>query len=101
MGLVELTEKNEAFFILGAETEGFVSLENSNGLVLGMPIRAFIPGPAMRRFYLGDDQSLLYVEFKSSLTGDLQNFELGRINDLDIAKTWIERVNRLYEHLIT
>ena len=96
MGLLELTV-DDFFRIDGPEFEGYISPQDSNTLILSRPVRGVFPGPRIRRFYLGDDQSLLYLEFKSPVTGDLQSFEIGTVNDLNSAKTWIERVNKLYE----
>jgi len=97
MGLIELTESDEAFFINGDEAQGFVCEENLGALVLHRPIYGAISGSAMRRFYLKDDQPILYVEYRNSISGELMSIELGKVSDLDAAQAWIDRVNVLYE----
>ncbi|MBI4117007.1 hypothetical protein HY449_04665 [Candidatus Pacearchaeota archaeon] len=96
MGLTELTENDEGFFLNGC-ARGWIYKGNSRDLVLQEPIWGAFDGFAMRRFYLEENEPILYAEYKNSVTGKLMRIGLGEVKDKDIAETWIARVNKLYE----
>jgi hypothetical protein len=97
MGLTELTENDEAFFLEG-HAHGWVYKENSRDLVLQKPIWGAIEGSALNRFFLERDKPTLKVEYINSVSGKLMSLELGEVKDREAAESWIERVNRLYEN---
>lgn len=96
MGLTELTENEEGFFLEG-HAQGWVYKRNSKDLVLQKPIWGAIEGTSLRRFYLEHDEPTLKVEYVNSLSGKLMSIELGEVNDREAAETWIARVNGLYK----
>lgn len=92
MGLTELTENEEAFFLDGY-AEGFV-FKNSGDLVLHKPIWGAIESSAMTRFYLKENN--LRAEYRNSNSRELMALNLGEVNDRVTVETWIGDVNRRY-----